>query len=226
MLETLVNPVFRNGIRNLQSSRLLPSIIMPKTMHKTLVLCGPSGSGKSTLIKKLTAEFPTAFGFSVSHTTRSPRPGEVHGSAYHFVTREVMKDMLSKGEFIENAEFSGNMYGTSFAAVESVVSDDSKICILDIDAQGVRQVKVKEEFLQPLYVFINIPSMEVLEERLKSRNTETEESLARRMSAAKAEIEYGTTTGVFDTVIVNDDLDRSYNELKSFILSRISHIIS
>ncbi|CAB4064302.1 E2.7.4.8 [Lepeophtheirus salmonis] len=205
MLETLVNPVFRNGIRNLQSSRLLPSIIMPKTMHKTLVLCGPSGS-----VTRL------------DH----PRPGEVHGSAYHFVTREVMKDMLSKGEFIENAEFSGNMYGTSFAAVESVVSDDSKICILDIDAQGVRQVKVKEEFLQPLYVFINVPSMEVLEERLKSRNTETEESLARRMSAAKAEIEYGTTTGVFDTVIVNDDLDRSYNELKSFILSRISHIIS
>nr|ACO15159.1 Guanylate kinase [Caligus clemensi] len=191
---------------------------------KTLVVCGPSGSGKSTLIKRLFKEFPSAFGFSVSHTTRSPRPGEVPGSAYHFVERAEMEKMISNGDFIENAEFSGNLYGTSFQAVESVVADSSKVCILDIDAQGVRQVKNKEEPLQPLYVFIKVPSLEVLEERLRGRKTESEESLSKRLSMAKEELEYGMTPGVFDTIIVNDDFEKAYQELKSFILSRMSNV--
>eukprot|EP00096_Caligus_rogercresseyi_P000561 TRINITY_DN1101_c0_g1_i3.p1 TRINITY_DN1101_c0_g1~~TRINITY_DN1101_c0_g1_i3.p1 ORF type:complete len:200 (-),score=69.78 TRINITY_DN1101_c0_g1_i3:372-971(-) len=197
-------------------------------MSKTLVLCGPSGSGKSTLIKKLFAEFPKSFGFSVSHTTRSPRPGEVPGSAYHFVSREEMEAMKTRGDFIENAEFSGNLYGTSFAAVEAVASTENEggkvVCILDIDAQGVRQVKLKEDLLKPLYVFIRVPSLEVLEERLRGRGTENEESLAKRLSMAKEEIEYGTSPGVFDVVILNDDLERAYGELKSFILYRLPHV--
>ena len=79
---------------------------------RPLVFCGPSGSGKSTLIKQLMAEFKDAFGFSVSHTTRQPRPGEVNGKDYHFVTKEEMTTGVDNGDFIENAVFSGNMYGT------------------------------------------------------------------------------------------------------------------
>jgi guanylate kinase len=81
---------------------------------RPLVLCGPSGSGKSTLLQRLFAEFPHKFGFSVSHTTRSPRPGEVDGKHYHFTTREAMTEAIANGEFIETAEFSKNLYGTRY----------------------------------------------------------------------------------------------------------------
>lgn len=85
---------------------------MVKQGPRPLVICGPSGSGKSTLLKELFKEFPETFGFSVSHTTRKPRPGEEHGIHYHFVTVEEMREAIERKEFIENAEFSGNMYGT------------------------------------------------------------------------------------------------------------------
>ena len=143
-------------------------------LPRPLVLCGPSGSGKSTLMKKLMAEFGEYFGFSVSHTTRQPRPGEEDGKDYHYVTRETMLDLVGKGEFIENAEFSGNMYGTSKKAVEEVLAR-GRICILDIDVQGVKAVKKTD--LSPLLVFMQPPSLEVLEQRLRDRGTETEESL-------------------------------------------------
>ena len=125
-------------------------------------------------MKKLMAEFGEYFGFSVSHTTRQPRPGEQEGKDYHYVTREVMMDLIQQGQFIENAEFSGNMYGTSKTAVEEVLAR-GRICILDIDVQGVKAVK--ETDLSPMYVFIQPPSLEVLEQRLRDRGTETEESL-------------------------------------------------
>ena len=89
-----------------------------KMVHRgprPLVLCGPSGSGKSTLLQHLCAEFPHKFGFSVSHTTRSPRPGEIDGEHYHFTTKEAMTEAIAHGEFIESAEFSNNMYGTRYA---------------------------------------------------------------------------------------------------------------
>ena len=92
----------------------------PSTGPRPLVLCGPSGSGKSTLMKKLTEEFREAFGFSVSHTTRQPRPGERDGVEYHFVTKEMFSKLVSEGAFLEFATFSGNNYGTSRAAVETV----------------------------------------------------------------------------------------------------------
>lgn len=82
---------------------------------RPLVLCGPSGSGKSTLLERLFAEFPSKFGFSVSHTTRSPRAGEIDGVHYHFTTKEAMTEAIAHGEFIESAEFSNNMYGTRYA---------------------------------------------------------------------------------------------------------------
>lgn len=183
-------------------------------MPRPLVLCGPSGAGKSTLMKKLFDDFGSYFGFSVSHTTRSPRVGEEHGKHYFFVTREEMQKAIDNKEFIEHATYSGNLYGTSRKAVNDVLSN-GKICILDIDLQGVQQVK--ETDLQAYYIFIRPPSIEHLRKRLLARGTETEDSLKKRLDTAEKEMAYGEQESNFDKVIVNDDLERAYQELKEFI---------
>ena len=167
------------------------------------------------------AEYGEYFGFSVSHTTRNPRPGEEDGKDYHFVDKEKMQQLIDAGEFIENATFSGNNYGTSKASVEDVLNS-GKICILDIDVQGVKAVKNTD--LTPLFVFIKPPSLETLEERLRARGTETEESLSKRLGAAAAEMEYGETEGNFDTIIVNDDLETAYINLRDFVMPEIEKL--
>ncbi|XP_059084905.1 guanylate kinase-like [Tigriopus californicus] len=179
-----------------------------------LVLCGPSGSGKSTLMNKLMGEFPEKFGFSVSHTTRKPRPGEVDGVHYHFSNRPFMEAMIDNGEFLESAEFSGNLYGTSKAAVRKVLQN-GKICILDIEIQGVQSVKKSD--LHAKYVFIKPPSIEILEQRLRDRGTELEDALQKRLDTAAKEMEYGETPGHFDRMIVNHKVDEAYLDLKSFL---------
>ncbi|XP_070316978.1 guanylate kinase isoform X2 [Odocoileus virginianus] len=153
---------------------------------RPVVLSGPSGAGKSTLLKRLLQEHGSIFGFSVSHTTRDPRPGEENGKDYYFVTREVMQRDIAAGDFIEHAEFSGNLYGTSKAAVRAVQAMN-RICVLDVDLQGVRNIKKTD--LRPIYIFVQPPSLDVLEQRLRQRNTETEESLAKRLAAARADME-------------------------------------
>ncbi|XP_032333184.1 guanylate kinase isoform X2 [Camelus ferus] len=153
---------------------------------RPVVLSGPSGAGKSTLLKRLLQEHGSIFGFSVSHTTRNPRPGEENGKDYYFVTREVMQRDIAAGDFIEHAEFSGNLYGTSKAAVRAVQAMN-RICVLDVDLQGVRNIKKTD--LQPIYICVQPPSLDVLEQRLRQRNTETEESLAKRLAAARADME-------------------------------------
>ncbi|XP_046648044.1 guanylate kinase-like isoform X2 [Daphnia pulicaria] len=188
---------------------------------RPLVFCGPSGSGKSTLIKQIMSDFKGVFGFSVSHTTRSPRPGEVDGKDYHYVSREAMEKGISNGEFIESATFSDNMYGTSKKAVEDV-QRSNKICILDIDTQGVKLIK--ETSLNPIFIFMKPPSMEVLEKRLRGRNTESEESLQKRLLTAKAEMEYGSEPQNFDIVIENDQLDKAYQDLKEFLMPFIKEV--
>ncbi|XP_021782123.1 guanylate kinase isoform X8 [Papio anubis] len=153
---------------------------------RPVVLSGPSGAGKSTLLKRLLQEHSGIFGFSVSHTTRNPRPGEENGKDYYFVTREVMQGDIAAGDFIEHAEFSGNLYGTSKAAVQAVQAMN-RICVLDVDLQGVRNIKATD--LRPIYISVQPPSLHVLEQRLRQRNTETEESLAKRLAAARADME-------------------------------------
>lgn len=185
-----------------------------KIQQRPLILCGPSGSGKSTLLGKLMKEFPNRFGFCVSHTTRKPRPGESNGEHYHFTSREEMLNAIKNGEFIESAEFSGNIYGTSKKAVECVLSD-GKICILDIDVQGVKQVRKTD--LNPWYVFLKPPSLEELENRLRARKTETDASLKLRLDVASKEIEYGVQPGNFDLVVINDDLEHAYAQLREFV---------
>lgn len=185
---------------------------------RPVVFCGPSGSGKSTLVKKLMSEFPDKLGFSISHTTRKPRPGEVNGEHYHFTDKENMSNAIKDGKFIESATFSGNMYGTSKEAVEKVLEAD-KVCILDIDTQGVKQIKQSE--LKPWYIFIEPPSLQELEKRLRLRSTEDEESLQKRLKAAAEEINYGKTPGNFDVIILNDNLDVAYDILKSFFTKNV-----
>ncbi|XDT42074.1 Guanylate kinase-like domain profile [Nakaseomyces glabratus] len=182
-------------------------------MSRPIVISGPSGTGKSTLLKKLFAEFPDTFGFSVSSTTRSPRPGEVHGKDYNFVTVDEFKSMIDGEKFIEWAQFSGNYYGTTVDSVKAVISS-GKTCILDIDMQGVKTVKTKD--LNARFLFVAPPSMDDLKARLQGRGTETDESLQKRLAAADAEMEYANS-GAHDKIIVNDDLDKAYNELKQFI---------
>ncbi|XP_008208488.1 guanylate kinase isoform X2 [Nasonia vitripennis] len=186
---------------------------------RPIVFCGPSGSGKSTLIKLLFNEFPDKFGFSVSHTTRNPRPGEEDGKHYYFTTKEDMQKQIEQGEFIETATFSGNMYGTSKRAIEDV-QRAGKICVLDIETEGVKQIKTSS--LNPLFIFIKPPSIPELERRLIGRKTETNESLQRRLSSARSEIEFGEAPGNFDLVIENDNIDKAYQKLKDFILSEIN----
>ncbi|XP_077103293.1 guanylate kinase isoform X2 [Siphateles boraxobius] len=188
---------------------------------RPVVMSGPSGAGKSTLLKKLLKEFDGVFGFSVSHTTRSPRPGEENGKDYHYVTREVMQAAVANGEFVENAEFSGNMYGTSKAAVQAVQAKNL-ICILDIDMQGVKNIKRTD--LNPIYVSIQAPSMDILEKRLRDRKTESEESLQKRLHAAKVDVEISKEPGLFDVIIINDDLDAAYGKLKDTLLEEIQKV--
>ncbi|XP_047443169.1 guanylate kinase 1b isoform X1 [Mugil cephalus] len=225
---------------------------------RPVVLSGPSGAGKSTLMKRLMNEHEGIFGFSVSHTTRNPRPGEEDGKGlnklpmllgatllpvadvlssedleccpnesetthkdYHFTTREALQEGIDNGEFIENAEFSGNLYGTSKTAVEDVQAKNL-ICILDVDIQGVK--RIKETDLNPIYISIQPPSIETLEKRLRDRQTESEESLQKRLEAARIDMELSKEPGVFDVVIINDDLEKAYQELKDILSEEIQKV--
>ncbi|SCV73275.1 BQ2448_7201 [Microbotryum intermedium] len=186
---------------------------------RPIVICGPSGTGKTTLLQLLFKDYPDKFGFSISHTTRSPRAGETDGLSYHFTTRDKFLSLIQEGAFIEHAEFSGNMYGTSVRAVEAVAKEGNKTCILDIDTQGVKLIKANHSKLSPLYVFISPPSLSSLRTRLTGRGTESSSSLSARLAAAVGEIEYAKT-GAFDVVIVNDDLQAAYEKLKKVVVER------
>ena len=181
---------------------------------RPVVMCGPSGVGKGTLINRLMADFPGRFGFSVSHTTRAPRPGEEDGVHYNFVEKAAMEADIAAGKFLEYAHVHENIYGTSLAAVEAV-AEKGQVCVLDIDVQGAEIVK--KSSLDALFVFISPPSMEELEARLRGRGTEKEESIQKRLANAAGEMAKTKVEGFFHAVIVNDDLDRAYGELKKAI---------
>jgi len=187
-------------------------------MPRPLVVVGPSGVGKGTLIAMLQREFPDKFGFSVSHTTRAPRPGEVNGTHYNFVDKATMEQDIADGKFLEHAHVHQNIYGTSFAAVRKV-SKSGKICLLDIDVQGAELVKKSD--LKAAYVFIAPPSMEELERRLRGRGTETEDAVLKRLENARTEMAKKDVDGFFDAVIVNDDVDKAYEALKAVIAAHV-----
>uniref|UniRef100_A0A914NXH9 Guanylate kinase-like domain-containing protein n=1 Tax=Meloidogyne incognita TaxID=6306 RepID=A0A914NXH9_MELIC len=129
-------------------------------MIKPIIISGPSGGGKSTILAKAMKEYPDAFAFSVSHTTRKPRDGELDGQHYYFIEKSEFERMIKDGEFLEHAQFGGNFYGTSKKAVQDICNS-GKICVLDVELQGVRNFK-KAQF-EAKYIFVRPPSMEVLE---------------------------------------------------------------
>ncbi|RFU24871.1 hypothetical protein B7463_g11467, partial [Scytalidium lignicola] len=189
---------------------LIPSL--PRD-RRPLVISGPSGVGKGTLCKLLFNRHPDTFAFSISHTTRSPRPGEQDGVDYYYVTKNEFKELIAKDGFIENAQFGDNLYGTSKNTIK-VQSAKGKVVVLDIEMEGVKQIKKSD--ISARYVFIAPPSMEELEERLRGRGTENEESIQKRLTQAKLELEFAKT-GVHDRVITNSDLETAYKELEEFV---------
>ena len=185
----------------------------PKPRPRPIIICGPSGVGKGTIINALLQKFPSdKFGFSVSHTTRQPRPGEINGTHYNFVSVDEIQTEIAEGKFLEYAEVHGNYYGTSLQAVETV-QRQGKLCILDIDVQGVQSIKSQGKLEDAICVFVAPPSVDNLEQRLRGRGTETEETLARRLGNARKEMEYGNGEGNFDYVLVNGELDVAVEEL-------------
>jgi len=175
-----------------------------------LVVSAPSGAGKTTLCRLLLERFP--FRFSVSHTTRPPRPGEVHGRDYYFVSREEFREMIREGAFLEWAEVHGNLYGTSFSEVERALSGEEDL-LLDIDVQGASQVRGRLG-ARAVFVFILPPSLEELERRLRRRGTEDEETLRRRLARAREEIRFAPW---FDYVVINDEVERAFEDLAAII---------
>lgn len=228
------------GVASYSSSSSSDHVTSTKQRVLTpLVVCGPSGVGKGTIISRFmeanqsklssNSNLPK-FEFSVSHTTRNPRNGEIDGVHYHFTTKEYMQNKIDRGGFfIEFAHVHGNMYGTSFQSILDASAGPNQHCLLDIDVKGVRSIKKFQDEqarchqlettiepslpdLQAKFIFIAPPSIDVLYDRLLGRGSETPESLQRRFQNAKAEIEYGTKQGNFDAIIVNDNLDMACQE--------------
>jgi len=178
-----------------------------------LVLSAPSGCGKTTILKKVMADLPGLV-FSVSHTTRLPRPGERDGRDYHFVSREqfmAIRDRQPSG-FLEWAEVHGNFYGTSRQDVEARLAEGKDV-VLDIDVQGAGQIRRNAE---PVTVFIAPPSLNELERRLRGRGTENKASLAVRLANAEKEIQ---NADAYTYLIINDRLDEAVRALQSVIIA-------
>eukprot|EP00798_Chlamydomonas_sp_ICE-L_P005326 gene5326-33711_t len=175
-----------------------------------LVVVGPSGVGKGTLIAQLMASDGSRFGFTTSHTTRSPRKGEQNGEHYHFVTKEDFCKDIAEGKFLEYAEVHGNLYGTSFSAVQAVQASGS-CCVLDVDVQGARNIR--KSGARAIIVFLAPPSLEDLAKRLAGRGSETIEQMEKRLSMAKSEINSLNETGLYDYLIINDNVEEAGERL-------------
>ncbi|KAJ5549830.1 guanylate kinase [Penicillium sp. DV-2018c] len=197
-------------------SNLLSSPAPPHD-KRPIVISGPSGVGKGTLVQKLIDAHPNTFTFTVSHTTRKPRHGEVDGKAYFFVSESTFHELIAQNAFVEYAFFSGNYYGTSKKTIADQMAK-GLVVVLDIEMQGVKQMKAEaNESMDARYVFIKPPSFEDLERRLRGRGTEDDEDIRMRLVRARAEVEYAGTLGVHDKVIVNDELERAFRELEEFV---------
>lgn len=176
-----------------------------------LVLCGPSGAGKSTLISAFRERCPD-FIESVSATTRAPRPGEIDGVAYHFMSRPAFEALVAEGGFLEHAVvFGQNCYGTPRAGVERAFADGASV-IMDIDVQGAAQVR--ERMPEAITVFVVPPDRSALEARLRGRGTEDEAAVARRLDEAEAEL---ARASEFSYLITNDDLSAAVDDLMAIV---------
>lgn len=186
------------------------------TKGNIFVISAPSGTGKTTILKKVISQMENV-AFSVSHTTRSPRPGEQEGDDYFFVDRDVFETMRKEDHFLEWAEVHGNLYGTSRQAVRTGIDQGIDV-ILDIDVQGGRQIREKIG-REAVFVFIAPPSLTELEHRLKMRGTDPESVIAVRMQNARKEL---MDMDRYDYVIMNDVVENGVQILKSIIVAERS----
>ncbi|HUP93134.1 MAG TPA: guanylate kinase [Solimonas sp.] len=181
------------------------------------IVSAPSGGGKTSLTRALVprlAELGVTAAISVSYTTRAPRPGEQEGVHYHYLDDKAFAAMAARGDFYEHAEVFGRRYGTGRARTAELLAQGWDV-ILDIDWQGARQVKARAA--DATSVFILPPSREVLEQRLRGRGQDSEETIARRMAQARAEMAHHAE---YDHLLVNDDFDRALAGLCSIVLER------
>ncbi|MBK4732685.1 guanylate kinase [Oxynema sp. CENA135] len=179
---------------------------------RLIVFAGPSGVGKGTLLRSLLDKHPDLY-LSISATTRPPRPGEINGHHYYFVSRERFETMVAEGQLLEWAEFAGNYYGTPRQPVERAIAE-GKLVVLEIELEGARQVR--KTFPEGMQIFILPPSEAELERRIRARGQDPEAAIARRLQRAKAEI---AAADEFDLKIVNDDFDRAIAALEAALFA-------
>jgi|SRR5882724_10729034 len=181
------------------------------------VVSAPSGAGKTSLVKALMEREP-GIRFSVSYTTRKPRPNEVDGRDYHFVSMERFADMIARDEFLEHAQVFDNFYGTGARAVEAALANGERL-LLEIDWQGAAQVRAR--LPEARSIFILPPSRASLEQRLKARSTDTDAVIARRLKDAAHDLAHWTD---FDYVVINDRFDEALRDLQAVVENRGGHL--
>ncbi len=177
------------------------------------IIAAPSGAGKTSLVKAL-LEREQGITLSVSYTSRPPRPGEVDGQHYHFVSRDVFEHMAANGAFFEHANVHGDYKGTARTAVEPLLSADRDV-LLEIDWQGAQQVRTK--WPDAISIFILPPSRVELERRLRQRASDSAEQIARRIADSRTEI---ARAREFDYIVINDDFAQALRDLQAIFASR------
>ncbi len=183
------------------------------TIARLFIFSAASGTGKTSLAHGLMNRVRN-LAFSVSHTTRAPRPGETHGVHYYFVTPGEFETMAARGEFLEHATVFGNRYGTARRVIDGLLKEGKNV-LLDIDWQGARAIKAKMP--EAVSIFILPPSRAALEERLKNRRQDAPEVIARRMAEALSEMSHYAE---FDQVVVNDDFEAALADLEAIVTGR------
>jgi guanylate kinase len=191
------------------------SITVNFKANRLIVISAPSGAGKTTLCQKLLSDFPSIV-LSISSTSRAPRGTEKNGVEYFFLSREGFEKKIKDGQFAEWALVHGNYYGTSKEVIQNTLTSGRSV-LLDIDVQGAEQLY--KSFPEETYrIFISPPNIQELEFRLRARKTETEENIRKRLQNAELEI---AESEKFDKVIVNDSLERAYQELKETLQNQL-----
>jgi guanylate kinase len=198
----------RSSVRNSSTGSRSNAVIRTGNLF---VLAGPSGVGKGTIVRELVSRDPEGLSLSVSVTTRAPRPGEVDGVDYFFVDDDAFDRMIRAGELLEWAEIVGHRSGTPRGFVDDRLAAGRDV-VLEIDVVGASQIR--DRVPGSVLIFVDPPSMEELERRLRGRGTETEERIRLRLETAEWELEQ---RGWFDHVIVNDDLERASSQVAAII---------
>jgi guanylate kinase len=182
----------------------------PSEQGRLFVVAAPSGAGKTSLVKALMEREPR-IQFSVSYTTRKPRPNEIPGRDYHFVSQERFAEMIAAHEFLEHAQVFDNFYGTGVRAVQEALSNGEQL-LLEIDWQGARQVRIR--LPEAISIFILPPSRQALEQRLKARSTDSHEVIERRLRDAAQDLGHWAE---FDYVVINDRFEQALEDLQAIV---------